>query len=91
MDAPPAHAHKIIVDDQVIEVPAPPPPERVEVIPARPSETVAWRPGYWRWEHDEWVWIAGHYVERPHPEAVWIPGHWIYHSWGSAWVPGHWG
>ena len=89
-DMPSAHAHKIIYEDQVIEVPGPPPPEQVEVVPTAPSETVVWRRGHWKWEHNEWVWEPGRYVERPHPEAIWVPGHWVYRSWGSSWVPGHW-
>ena len=64
--------------------------DQVEVIPAKPSETVAWKPGHWKLKDGVWVWDAGHYVEKPHVAAVWIPGHWVHHSWGSTWVEGHW-
>ncbi len=86
----PADAHKVIIEDQVIEAPAPPPADQVEVIPAKPSETVVWKPGYWKVKDGVWVWETGHYVEKPHVEAVWLPGHWVHHRWGSTWVAGHW-
>jgi WXXGXW repeat (2 copies) len=86
----PAEAHKVIIYDDVYEAPSPPPVDQVEVIPAKPTETVVWKAGYWKVKDGGWVWEAGHYVEKPNVAAVWIPGHWVNHSWGSTWVEGHW-
>ena len=86
----PANAHRIVYEDQYIDVPEPVPEERVEAIPPPPNETVVWKPGHWRWERDAWVWIPGEYVARPHPEAAWVPGHWVHRHWGWTWVPGYW-
>jgi hypothetical protein len=74
--------------------PGAPPPLREEVVPPppRPLEQVVWEPGHWRWEgrRHEWVWIAGHYIERPHRYAQWEPGHWVETPHGWRWDPGHW-
>ena len=72
---------------------APPPPPRVEVVPepVRPREVVVWEPGRWHWNGREYVWVAGHYIERPHRDAVYVAGHWDEHPDGRwAWVPPHW-
>src|SRR3954470_22165895 len=44
----PAEAHKVIIYDDVVEAPSPPPVDQVEVIPAKPTETVVWKAGYWK-------------------------------------------
>jgi len=56
----------------------PPPPERVEVIPAPPRPAgFVWDKGHWRWDGATHVWVPGHYIRLPHPGAVRIPGHWV--------------
>ena len=70
-----------------------PPPVRVEVVPEAPRsrEFVEWEPGHWHWNGHEYVWIGGHYVDRPHREAVYVPGHWDERPNGTwAWIPPHW-
>jgi hypothetical protein len=42
-----------------VEVPGPPPPARVEVVPPRPRGAVAWVDGSWMWEGTRWKWSAG--------------------------------
>jgi hypothetical protein len=78
----------------VVEVVAPqaPPPPRVEIVPAapRPPEFVVWEPGHWHWNGREFVWVAGHYVERPRREAEWIQGGWQERGPNWVWVGGHW-
>ena len=71
-----------------------PPPPRVEAAPPPPPRGphhMAWRAGYWRWEHGRYVWISGHYVRAPRHGAAWVPGHWDQRRRGWLWVPGHWG
>ena len=72
-------------------IPFPPPPPKVEEIPARPSEKHLWIDGQWVWETRRWVWKPGGWtvvpqdasyaawkVERLHNGAlVYHPGHWV--------------
>lgn len=51
---------------------------------------MAWNPGHWRWDGRDWIWVPGHYVERPHRAAVWVPGHWDARPGGWVWIAGHW-
>ena len=44
----------------------------------------------WRWDGNGYVWVAGHYIERPTAQAVWEPGHWVDHGGGWVWDEGHW-
>ncbi len=84
---PPAQAEVEVV------APQPPPPLRAEVIPPpapEHREFMAWNPGHWRWDGREWIWVPGHYVERPHRAAVWVPGHWDARPGGWVWIAGHW-
>lgn len=77
-----------------IIVPTAPPPPRVEVVPVLPPERVereVWRPGHWQWNGHEYVWVAGHYVERPRRGAVWVPGRWERRPHGWVYLEGHWG
>ena len=67
-----------------------PPPVREEVIPAAPSERVVWHPGHWSWDGTSYVWVAGHWVDRPYANAVWEPGHWVDRGNGWVWEEGHW-
>lgn len=80
---------------EVVEVvaPSPPPAPRLEVIPEPPAgqfEMVVWDPGHWHWNGREYVWIGGHYVDKPHREAVWVSGHWAERHGEWVWVGGHW-
>jgi hypothetical protein len=52
-------------DSAFIEVPYPPPPARVEVIPARPRAGAVWTDGQWLWLGDRWVWSPGGWVAPP--------------------------
>lgn len=48
-----------------IEVPHPPPPARVEMIPDRPREGVVWVDGEWVWRGKRWEWDPGGWVIPP--------------------------
>lgn len=72
-----------------VTVARPPPPLRVEPVPAaRPG--YVWAPGYWHWSGKDYVWAAGTWKhERTgyvyhSPEWTNVNGHWVYHDsyWG---------
>ena len=68
----------------------PPPPKRAEIPPPASSPQALWRSGYWSWDGVKYVWVRGHYVERPSPTANWIPGYWQQRPEGWMWVEGRW-
>jgi len=75
----------------VIIAPSAPPPPRYEVVPAPPPQRyVVWDPGHWNWDGRGWIWVPGHYEDRPHPHAVWVVGHWAHRRGGWVWIPAHW-
>jgi hypothetical protein len=48
-------------DEQTIAIPYPPPPARVEVVPAMPKDIpgAVWVDGEWQWKGRRWVWSPG--------------------------------
>ena len=49
-----------------IDVPYPPPPATVEVIPPKPPDPGAvWVDGEWAWQGKRWVWQSGGWVVPP--------------------------
>jgi hypothetical protein len=49
-----------------VEVPYPPPPARVEIVPPKPPDADAvWVDGEWAWQGKRWVWQPGGWVARP--------------------------
>lgn len=68
----------------------PPPPKRAEIPPPASSLQALWRSGYWSWNGAKYVWMRGHYVQRPSPTANWIPGYWEQRPEGWTWVEGRW-
>ena len=67
-----------------------PPPSRAEIPPPAPSPQALWEHGHWRWNGAQYVWLLGHYIERPEPYANWTPGYWQQQADGWAWVEGRW-
>lgn len=51
--------------DAMIEVPYPPPPARVEVIPPQKGKLDVWIDGQWDWGDRAWQWIPGVWVTPP--------------------------
>ncbi len=49
----------------LVEVGEPPPPARVEVLPARPSRAAVWVDGEWIWRRRRWAWLSGRWCEPP--------------------------
>ena len=70
--------------------PAAPPAPLIETVPSAPGPTVTWQPGNWAWTGTQWVWVPGHYEQRPAQAGVWVPGHWEQNSNGYFWVAGRW-
>jgi len=66
-----------------------PPPLQAEIVPAPPRPRVIWEPGTWHWNGAAYVWIAGHYIERP-PGGRWVHGHWAVRGGAWVWIPGGW-
>ncbi len=69
-----------------------PPPPRQEVRTISPGPTHTWVEGYWAYSGNRWVWVPGHWENRPRTDAVWMPGHWDKDpaQRGWVWTPGHW-
>jgi hypothetical protein len=63
------------------------PVARYEPVPPPPGERVVWQPGEWHWDGHEYVWRAGHYVEKRVDYHRFVPGHWDDRG---LWEPGHW-
>jgi hypothetical protein len=51
--------------DAYSEVPYPPPPARVEVVPPAPRKGLVWVDGQWAWAWKRWQWEAGGWVAAP--------------------------
>lgn len=90
----PPRAHVVRTTTTVVEEPSVvmlrPPAPRSELIPPAPNERVVWDPGRWNWDGRSYVWVSGHYVERPYQQSVWEPGHWTEQNGGWVWEEGHW-
>jgi hypothetical protein len=74
----------------LVEVTAPPPPGRVEVVPPRPKGASAWVDGEWAWRRRRWSWTPGRWVARP-AGALFSP--WVFERGpdGRFWyAPGVW-
>ncbi|MGH7271468.1 MAG: hypothetical protein ACREJ3_13645 [Polyangiaceae bacterium] len=52
----------------LVEVQAPAPPGRVEIVPARPSGAV-WIDGEWTWRRARWAWTPGRWLIAPAGET----------------------
>jgi hypothetical protein len=48
-----------------VEVPYPPPPARVEIVPPMPAPTAVWVDGEWAYRGKRWVWESGGWVQPP--------------------------
>jgi hypothetical protein len=74
-----------------VEVPYPPPPARVEIVPPQPPDPGAvWVDGEWAWHGKHWVWQAGGWVLRP-PAGYFAP--WLVYRLGNGrllFAPGAW-
>lgn len=58
----PASAH---TEDELVEVPFPPPVVRSDVVPPRPNDAAVWVDGEWVWQVSRWSWHRGAWVVPP--------------------------
>ncbi len=49
----------------LVPVGYPPPPARVEIVPAQPTRETVWIDGEWEWMGSKWGWIHGRWVVPP--------------------------
>jgi hypothetical protein len=85
------HTERVVVSPTgAVVVSTAPPAVRHEVVPVSPGESYVWVPGYWAYQNTRWVWVSGHYENRPQPGALWVSGHWDHTRHGWIWTPGHW-
>ena len=74
----------------LVEVTVPPPPARVEAIPASPNSDAAWIDGEWTWRRARWAWLPGRWVVPP-PRETFSPWVVVRGSDGRLWhAPGAW-
>ncbi|MGH6881269.1 hypothetical protein [Hypericibacter sp.] len=82
------------VDTTITSPQAPPAPqaETEAALPQGPAGYFVWDPGHWHWTGADFVWIGGHYVERPYRGSTWVPGEWAQDKDKTVWIytPGHW-
>ena len=58
--------------DAMVEVPYPPPPGRVETVPAQKKSAEVWIDGQWEWSGRDWRWVPGTWMVPP-PHAYFTP------------------
>jgi hypothetical protein len=73
-----------------LRVGGPPPPVRVERVPAAPSPRHVWVPGWWWWEGARYEWRAGAWVIPPATGEVWVPASWRFENGQWTYYPGYW-
>lgn len=81
--------------DTTITAPQEPPAPLGEVASPPPAGRIGhfvWDPGHWHWTGQDYVWMAGNYVERPYRGSTWVPGRWADDDHDGIWIytPGHW-
>jgi hypothetical protein len=70
----------------VVDV-APPPPQVVEVPPARVG--FVWAPGYWNWNGSRHVWVEGRWMGEKRGYH-WAPDRWESYNGRYRFARGHW-
>jgi hypothetical protein len=66
-----------------------PPPPQVEVVGVAPHPGWVWEPGYWNWQGERHVWVAGTWV-APRPGYRWEPHAWVKEGKGWRLREGYW-
>ena len=75
---PSLSASPVLADLSInINLDAPPPPFRHEVIVGTsPGPDYVWIGGYWDGTPGHYSWVAGRWGRPPHPHGQWIAPHW---------------
>jgi hypothetical protein len=71
-----------------IDIGIPPPPVRIEVVPAVRAGYV-WAPGYWGWQGGAHVWMPGRW-NAARAGHRWAPERWETRNGRYVFVPGRW-
>ncbi len=50
------------MSSELLEVPVPPPPARVETVPDMPVSGALWIDGEWAWRGRKWAWKSGYWA-----------------------------
>lgn len=58
---------------EMVEVPYPPPPARVEVVPPKKQADHVWIDGQWDWDGSEWQWTEGTWTVPPKGAVYFTP------------------
>lgn len=76
--------------DALVQVWSPPPPARVEIVPAEPAPRDVWVDGEWIWRRSQWAWLPGRWVAPP-PGLQFSPWVFVRGQDGRFWyAPGVW-
>ncbi len=90
LPAPPTGPHPAS-STTYLDIPYPPPPARVEIVPPPPRDAGAvWVDGEWAWQGKRWVWLGGGWVVPP-PGAFFAP--WLVYRLDNGrllYAPGAW-
>jgi hypothetical protein len=73
----------------VVVMQAPPTPPQ-EAVPARPSTSHEWIPGYWTWRNNAYAWMAGHWEVPPRSGSVWVAPRWEREGNSYRFYEGYW-
>lgn len=71
--------------------PTAPPPSPVEMKPdLQAMGSDQWRPGYYIYDGQTFIWREGSLISRPSPTARWTADRWEQRQYGWVFVPGFW-
>ena len=74
------------------QVPPPPPanPPMADVVTPSPAANAVWIPGYWNFNGNGYVWMAGHWEIPPAGTHSYVAAHWENRGGSLAFVPAYW-
>jgi hypothetical protein len=67
-----------------------PPPERVEVVAARPYEDAVWIGGHWSPRGNDYAWVSGRWERPASGRHEWVAGRWEHEDRGWHYIDGYW-
>ncbi len=84
---PPYSAH---TSEELVQVPFPPPPARVETVPQPPASGARWIEGEWSWRGRRWAWKQGYWAP-PSADGTYSPWQMTRNEAGTIFfAPGTW-
>ncbi|MFI5235890.1 MAG: hypothetical protein ACHQXA_09280 [Gemmatimonadales bacterium] len=67
-----------------------PPPDRIEIINARPGPEFVWIRGHWNWAGGDYAWAGGRWERPIRGGRRYEQGRWRHYRGGYVWVEGGW-